>query len=156
MNKQSIHAGDVLSAREGRATVTINGNVEDLFYAKAVEAKITKKKTEINTLGKRATQHKTVGWSGSGTLTLFYVSSLFRSLLSEYNKTGKDFYFTLTAENDDPGSTVGKQTVILYDCNVDESVLTKFDVDSEVLTEELPFTFSDFEIIDEFSDITTN
>lgn len=146
-----LKAPDVISGKEGRAYAVINGNVEELFYAKNIEATVEKSKSEIKTLGRRATQHKTTGWSGSGTLTLYYVTSLFRRLMLEYARTGKDFYFTLQVINEDPSSATGRQTTVLKECNIDSVVLAKLDVDADELDEEVPFTFSDFDLPDQFN-----
>lgn len=145
-----LRAGDTLSGEQGKAIANIGGRIEDLFYLKDMEATLEKLKAEVRVLGRRATQHKGNGWTGTGTMTLYYVTSVFRSMVHEYAKTGKDHYFTLTVVNEDPTSTVGRQTIVLYGCNVDSLVLTKLDVEAEALDEEISFTFDDFDILDEF------
>lgn len=146
-----LEAPDVISGKEARAYAVIDGNVEELFYAKSIEAKMEKNKKEIKVLGRRATQHKTTGWNGTGTMTIYYVTSIFRRKILEYARTGKDFYFTLQVINEDPVSAAGKQTTILKECNIDSVILAKFDVDADELDEEVPFTFSDFDIPDQFN-----
>jgi len=143
-------ARDTISGQRAEAFATINGNVEDLFYAKKLEATITKDKTDVKTLGSLGTQKKAVGYSGTGTMTIFYITSLFRKLMLDYVKNGKDTYFTMTVTNDDPSSTVGKQTSVLYNCNLDSTVIAKFDTDSELLEEEISFTFTGADLLDEF------
>jgi hypothetical protein len=145
-----LRAGDTISGQEGKATAVIDGKVIDMFYVKSLEAIAEKKKEEVNTLGNRGTQSKTTGWSGTGSITIYYVSSDFRKLMLKYIKTGKDTYFTITVVNEDPQSTVGKQTVVLYDCNLDSTILAKLDVDSSVLDEDVAFTFSGVDLLDEF------
>lgn len=145
-----LRAGDTISGQEGQATAVINGQVESLFFVKELEAKFEKEKTEVKTLGHRGTQHKGNGWSGSGSMTLFYVSTLFRKMALKYAKEGKDTYFDITIVNNDPTSTIGKQTVVLYNCNVDSLILAKLNTDAETLDEDIDFTFDDFDILDEF------
>ena len=145
-----LKAGDTISGQEGTAQANINGQIHDLFFTKSIEATAEKNKTEVKTLGKRGTQHKACGWSGSGSMTIYYVTSLFRKLMIEYIKTGKDTYFDLIITNEDATSTVGKQTMVLYNCNIDSTILAKLDVESEVLDEELEFTFDDADLLDEF------
>ncbi|NMA84753.1 MAG: phage tail tube protein, partial [Epulopiscium sp.] len=125
-----LRAGDTISGQEGKATAIINGVVEDLFFVKTVEATFEKQKTEVRALGKRGTQHKPTGWTGSGSMAVHYITSLFREIALKYAKTGKDTYFNLTIVNDDPASTIGKQTIVLYNCNLDSLTLAKLDVDS--------------------------
>lgn len=146
-----LQAPDVISGKEGRAYAVIDGQVEELFYAKSIEAKVEKTKTEVKVLGRRATQHKATGWNGTGTMTIYYVTSLFRRLMLEYARTGKDFYFTLQVINEDPASAAGRQTTVLKECNIDSVVLARLDVEAEELDEEVPFTFSDFELPEQFN-----
>ena len=150
-----LRAGDTISGQEGKATAVIDGNVQDLFFVKTVEATFEKNKSEVKTLGHRGVQHKGTGWSGSGSMTLYYVTSLFRKMALEYAKNGKDTYFDMTVVNEDPTSSIGKQTVVLYNCNIDSVILAKLDTDSGSLEEDLDFTFDDFDILDSFGNPIT-
>lgn len=145
-----LHAGDVINGAEGKATANLNGQVVDLFYLKNLEATFEKVKTEVRVLGSRAVHHKAGGWSGSGSFDLYYMSPVFRKLALDYAKTGKDLYFTITVVNEDPGSTVGRQTTALYQCNLDNTILAKLDAETEALDESIDFTFEDFDFIDQF------
>jgi hypothetical protein len=71
-------------------------------------------------------------------------------MASSYAKTGQDTYFNITIVNDDPTSTIGKQTVVLYNCNIDNVVLARLDTESDVLEDDIDFTFDDFDILDSF------
>lgn len=148
-----LRAEDTISGREGRAYATINGNVEELFYARTIEATVEKNKSELKMLGSRATQHKATGWSGKGTLTIYYVTSLFRRLMLEYTRTGKDAYFALHVINEDPASSTGRQTVVLKDVNIDSVIAARLDAESDELDEEISFTFSDWDIQDQFQPV---
>lgn len=121
-----------------------------MFWGKNLEATAEIQKTDVYTLGKRGAQHKPNGWSGSGSLTIYYVTSLFRRMAIQYIKTGRPVYFDMTVTNEDPGSTIGPQTTVLKNCTLDSVILAKFDVESEVLDETVDFTFDDVDILDEF------
>ena len=145
---------DPISGKEGVAYAKINGNNEELFFAKTIEASVEKAKSEIKAIGRRTTGHKTTGMSGSGKMTLYYLTPLFRQMLKQYKDTGVDIYFDLVVENNDPSSSAGKQTVLLMDCNLDSVVLTKLDGDSDdPLEEDADFTFEDYDILQEFTKI---
>lgn len=147
--------GDAISGKQAKAFARINGNVEELFYAKSLEATIEKNKVDVPILGRTNTPQRSSGWSGTGTLTVYYVTSLFRELMIEYVQTGKDFWFELQVVNEDPVSSTGKQTVLLSGCNLDSVTITRFDATSDdMLEEELPFTFSDAKLLDRFNPIT--
>lgn len=149
---KTLNAPDTISGKEGRAYAKINGNNEELFFAKAIEANIEKSKSEVKSIGKRMTGHKVTGLNGTGSMTMYYLTPLFRNLLAEYKKTGVDLYFDLVVENDDPASPAGKQTVLLIGCNLDSTVLAKLDGDSDdPLEEDADFTFEDFDILTPFT-----
>lgn len=142
---------DTISGKQAKAYVTLNGRQEELFYAKSLEATIEKNKADVPVLGKTNVGKKAAGWSGTGTLTIYYLSSEFRKLTREYIETGRDFYFDLLVVNDDPASNAGKQSVILKNCNLDSIIAAKFDATSDdMLEEELSFTFDDFVIEEAF------
>lgn len=141
---------DAISGQEGRAYATINGNVEEMFYVRNIEATAEKTKAEGKTIGRRGTQHKATGWNGTGRMNIYYVTSIFRQMMLKYIKIGQDTYFDVTVINEDPGSSVGKQTAVLKDVNLDSVVMAKLDVDSEFLDEDVEFTFEDVDILDSF------
>ena len=72
-------------------------------------------------------------------------------MMLEYKNTGKDVYFDMQIINEDPTSTVGKQEIMLLDCNIDGGILAKFDADGEYLDEDMDFTFEDFSMPEEFT-----
>lgn len=49
---RTMHAKDVISAREATAYVTVNGERFLLFQAKKLEAKLEKTKKEVDILGR--------------------------------------------------------------------------------------------------------
>ncbi|WP_028559019.1 phage tail tube protein [Paenibacillus pinihumi] len=151
-----LSAKDSISGQEGRAYAKVNGVVEELFYLKDLEATAEKQKAEIRTLGRRGTQHKATGWTGTGSMTIYYVTSYFRKMMYDYIKTGKDVYFEITVTNDDPTSTIGKQTTVLKGCNLDSVILAKLDTESDALDEEVSFTYDDVEIPEHFKAPSAN
>lgn len=150
-----LKAGDTISGQEAVATMLVRNpdgttSVENMFWAKNLEATAEIQKTEVRTLGKRGTQNKPTGWSGSGNMTIYYITSLFRKMCLQYIKTGRPVYFDVTVTNQDPGSTVGPQTTVLKSCSLDSVILAKFDVEADVLDESVDFTFDDVDMLDEF------
>ena len=136
-----LKAGDTISGQEAVAKMTIKNSDE---------ATCEIEKTDVKTLGKRGAQHKPNGWSGSGKMTVYYVTSLFRNMALQYIKTGIPVYFDIMVSNNDPASSVGPQTTVLKNCSLDSVILAKFDVESEVMDEDLDFTFDDADILDSF------
>ena len=151
---KTLKAPDTISGKAGRAYAKINGNNEELFFAKSIEAKVEKSKSEIKSIGKRMTGHKTTGAAGSGSMTLYYMTPLFREMMRQWKESGIDVYFDMVVENDDRESSAGKQTTLLMDCNFDSVILTKLDGDSDdALDEDIDFTVEDFDILTPFTKI---
>ena len=146
-----LRAGDVISGQEGTAQAIINGQVEKLFMIRSLTATAEKRKDAVRTLGRRGEQQKAAGWSGTGTMTVYYVTSLFRKLMLEYIKNGRDVYFDIIITNEDPTSTIGRQTVALHGCNLDSAVVAMLDVESTALEEDMDFTFDDADLMEEFT-----
>lgn len=146
-----MNAKDTISASLAECFVTIEGNRYNFMQAINLEAQFTKNKSEIPILGKTGKGNKATGWSGSGSATFHYNTSIFRELAYRYKQTGEDIYFDIQVTNNDPTSSVGRQTVILKDCNLDGGLLAKFDADAEYLDEDMNFTFEDFEIPEKFN-----
>ena len=149
---RTLNAPDTISGKEGRAYAKINGNNEDLFMAKNIESTVEKAKSEIKAIGKRMTGHKTTGGNGTGSMTLYYLTPLFRDMIKQWKETGVDVYFDMVVENDDPESSAGKQSILLIGCNLDSTILAKLDGDSDdPLDEDIDFTFEDFDILTPFT-----
>ena len=148
---QIMKAKDTVTASLAECFVTIEGTRYNFMQAINLEASIEKTKTEVPILGKTGKGNKSTGWKGTGSATFHYTSSLFRELLVKFKETGEDVYFDIQVTNEDPTSTIGRQTVILKDVNLDGGLLTKFDADGEYLDEDVDFTFEDFEMPEKFT-----
>ena len=84
-------------------------------------------------------------------MTIYYATTTFRKMMLDYIKNGKDVYFDIQVINEDPSSTLGKQVVKLGNVNLDSVVMAQFDVDTEILEEDIDFTFEDVDIDQEFA-----
>ena len=146
-----LQAEDAVNGREGIATVEINGEVAELMELANITVSIEKTKTEFKAIGTINTQNKTTGWKGTGSATVRYISSRWAKLVEEYVKTGKDTYFTIVVTNEDPGSATGKQVIQVLGCNIDGLDIAKLDIDSDVLDQDIDFTFNDFNVLQEFN-----
>lgn len=149
-----MNAKDAVSASLADCFVTIEGNRYCFMQAINLEANFEKNKSEVPILGKTGKGNKSTGWKGSGSATFHYNTSIFRELMLRYKNTGEDVYFDIQVTNEDATSSVGRQTVILKDCNMDGGILTKFDADAEYLDEDMDFTFEDFEIPEKFTNLS--
>ena len=134
---------DAISGSLAKCFVTIGNRRYSFMQAINVKAEMEKTKVEVPILGK----------TGTGSATFHMNTSIFRELLQEYTRTGKDVYFDMQLVNEDPTASVGKQTIMLIDCNLDGGIIALFDADADYLEDEFDFTFEDWKIVDKFTDL---
>lgn len=150
----TMNSKDTLSAKLATCYVTINGNRYNFMQAINLEANFEKNKAEVPILGKTGVGNKSTGWKGTGSATFHYNTSIFRDLMQQYKDKGEDVYFEIQVSNEDPTTSVGRQTVVFLGCNIDGGILAKFDADGEYLDEDMDFTFEDFKIAEKFKTLT--
>ncbi len=151
MDNKYLLAKDIISGQEAHGYMTINGRNILMFFAKKVTAEAEKTTTDVKTVGRRIVQQKATGVKLTGTMTIYDVTPEFRRVMSDYIHNGIDTYFDMTIINDDPTSGIGKQTAVLYDVNISKAVMAQWDVDSDALDYEVPFSYGDIKYLDEFS-----
>jgi len=144
---------DAISGSLAKCFVTIGNKRYSFMQAINVKAEMEKTKVEVPILGKTGKGNKAAGWKGTGSATFHMNTSIFRELLQEYTRTGKDVYFDMQLVNEDPTASVGKQTIMLIDCNLDGGIIALFDADADYLEDEFDFTFEDWKIVDKFTDL---
>ena len=149
--RQTMNARDSISAAKAECYVTIGNDRLYLMQVINLEASVEKTKTEVPIMGRTGKGNKATGWKGTGSATIHYNTSVFRKMLYQYKETGEDIYFDIQITNEDPTSHVGRQTIILKDCNLDGGIIAKMDADAEYLDEEFDFTFEDWEMPEEFA-----
>ena len=139
-------AMESVSAKLAECYINYNGKRYNMMNAINLEAKVELKKSDIAILGKTAVGKKPNGWEGTGSATFHFNTSLFRSMINSYKKSGKFIYFDMEIVNSDPTTSIGSQIVKLKNCCMDSVVLAKFDASSDdSLEEDMDFTFDDFE-----------
>lgn len=141
---------DAISGSLAKCFVTIEGKRFNFMQAINVKAEMEKNKVEVPILGKTGKGNKAAGWKGTGSATFHFNTSIFREVLQEYTRTGKDLYFDMQIVNEDPTASVDKQTIMLIDCNLDGGIIAQFDADADYLEDEFDFTFEDWKLMDKF------
>lgn len=148
-----MKASDTLFASLARCYVSIGDKRYNFMNMINMEATFKKRKVTVPILGKTGKGHRAAGWEGTGKGKMYYNSSVMRKMAEEYKNSGEDMYFDIQIVNEDKSTSVGKQEVILKDCNLDSMILAKFDADGELLDEDIEFTFDDFEIKSGFNEL---
>lgn len=148
---ETMHARDAISGASGEAYVTIEGNRYKLANLINIQADMGKNKTAVPILGKVGKGNKSTGAEYTGNATFHFNTSIFRELLYRYKETGEDIYFDIQTTNEDKSSSVGRQTVILKDCNLDGGIIALLDADAEYLEDTIDFTYEDWDFPEKFS-----
>jgi len=142
-----------VDGRRGIIIATIGGNVVELAEIKNLTATIDKNKSSYRVLGDPGERHKSAGWSGTGSATYHWVTSRWQKMLIDYAKTGEDVYFTIVVTNDDPGSSAGRNSVKLGQCNIDSGDIVMIDIDTDLLEGSFDYTFSEVDSLEAFNEI---
>ena len=143
---------DALNGKQGTAFMTINGQNIEMFGMKKFNSNAEFQETDFKVVGTTLVQKKTTGVSLTGTMTIYYGTPHFLRLLLDYLKTGRLPYFTLQITNEDPATSVGTQTVVLYNVKLQKLPIAMLDADADFLEMEVGFSFTNVEVLNYFND----
>lgn len=146
-----LKSDEVISGREGMVQATIDGVVRELAEIRTLEANAALNKTEFKVLGFRGTYNKVTGFTCSGSMTMYYNTSLYAQIVEIYMKTGVIVPIDIIVLNEDPSSSIGKQRVRLNGVILNEVTVAKVDAEAEFIDSSADFSYVDFDILDKFS-----
>ncbi len=142
---------DTISSHEGKAYITIDGQNRELFEVSSLSAQIDLIVQERRLLGHRMTQHKVVGATGTGSMTIYFMNSEMLNQAIQYLRTGNYKGLKVQVKNEDPQSTIGKQEVVLSNVFLATiPVATLDDQSDDPITFDTDFTFDDIEVLESF------
>lgn len=149
---QTMNARNAVSAKMAQCYITIDGNRYNFMSAINLEVTFEKSKTEVPILGRMNRGHKSVGSNITGSAEFHFNTSVWRELAWKFQETGEDIYFDIQIDSEDiTASDIGRQSIVLYDCNFDSVILAAFDADSDdTLTESIDFTVERFDMPEAF------
>ena len=143
---------DALNGKQGSAFMTLDGQNIEIFGRKKFQSDAEFQDTDFKVVGTTLVQKKTTGVSLTGTMTIYFGTPHFLRLLQEYLKTGRLPYFTLQITNDDPATSVGTQTVVLYNVKLQKLPVAMLDADADFLEMEVGFSYTNIEVLNYFND----
>lgn len=149
---QTMAARNAPSSKMAECYITIDGNRYNFMSAINVEVKFEKSKTEVPILGRMNKGHKSTGSTITGSGEFHKNTSIWNEIAYRFQETGEDFYFDMQITNEDKTTEIGRQTIMLYDCNFDSITLAQFDADSDdTLREAIDFTADRFEMPEKYT-----
>lgn len=144
---------DTLNGAAGKAVITQDGQVKELFGAKNVKTQAEITSSDMKVVGTKKVQQKPGAVKQTGTMTIYYGTPLFLEMVHQYIHKGVMPYFNLQVTNNDPTTTVGVQTVAYYNCKLTGTIpLSVLDADADMLTLDVSFSYEDFEPLSNFHD----
>lgn len=149
----TMNSQDAISGSLAECYITIEGNRYNFMQLYEFEAKYEMNIVEVPILGKTTKGHKAVGGNGTWSGTAHFNQSILRQLLYRFQTNGEMVYFDIQVTNSDPTSSIGKQTIILKNCLMEGGILTKFNADEEILSEDISGTFDSWEMPEKFTNL---
>ncbi len=136
---------DAISAKEGKAFVTLDKKIKELGEITGLEAKLTINTADVKVIGKRLLGKKAVGAEGTGTAKIHFKQSILRDIATTFIKTGAYPQIDIQVINDDPAVKGGRVVYNLKGVIFASALLNKLDVDADdVIIDETDFTFNDY------------
>ena len=148
-----MDARDAVYGGLAECFVTIDGRRLNFMSMTSFESKWETTITDVPILGKVGMGHKSAGGKGTWSGTAHYNQSHFRQMADTYQKTGVMPYFEIQVTNEDPGTSVGRQTIIHRGCLCDSFILAKFEAGEEIMDEELSGTFESWDMPEKFREL---
>lgn len=148
-----MNANDAVYGGLAECFITIGTRRYNFMSMTDFESKWDVTVKDVPILGKVGMGHKAAGGKGTWSGTAHYNQSVFRKMADTYQKTGALPYFEIQVSNEDPTSTVGRQTIIHRGCLCDSFILAKFKSGEDLLDEELSGTFESWDMPEEFNEL---
>lgn len=150
MNSAMQHPDNVIYGSLAECFITIDGNRYCFMSMTEFSSEWQATIKEVPILGKVGMGHKMAGGKGTWSGTAHYNQSIFRKMAYDYQKTGVMPRFEIQVTNEDPASTIGRQTIILHDCLCESFTLAKFKAGEDTLDESLSGTFESWDMPETF------
>ena len=112
-----------------------------------LQAKVSFNKEDVALCGQMASDKKVTSIECTGSLRMHKVTSRMALALGENIRNGKDVRFTIVSKLKDPDA-YGAERVVLSNVSFDDLTLADWEAKS-VGKVECPFTFTDYEFLDE-------
>ena len=144
---------DALNGKQGSAFITLDGRNIEMFGLKKFNSDAEFQESDFKVVGTTLVQKKTTGVSLTGSMTIYYGTPHFIRILQDNIKTGKLPYFTIQSTNDDPSTSVGTQTVVLYNVKLQKVPVAVLDAEADFLEMEVSFSYTSMEVLNYFNDV---
>ena len=146
-------AKDTINGAEGSIFITKDGRQYEVASVKKVSATINILTEQMSVVGTRIKQEKPKGVEQKGKGTIYYGSNLFTDMVLDYSKNGQFPLFDMQITNEDPATTLGRQTIVLYGCQLIGAIpIAILDSDETMLNYDFEFSYTTAERLEKFKE----
>lgn len=151
--RELLDIQNLVNGAEGTVYLQRENEMIPLLNIRTITASVSKDKETKKVIGSKVAKNRLAGYTFSGTMNVYYCSSYFTKMLRDDIKNGTNTTFTLIVTNEDPASSIGRQSIALYNVDIDSHDILSLDVDASDMNSDIPFTFDDFEILEAFAEV---
>lgn len=148
-----IRGNDVNRGTDVKFLVEVNGRRRDYIFATDFESKIALNNVDVPRICTREQGKKAGTVTMTGTATVYYMDPETRRIVLDYVRTGVWPNIVMIVRNEDKDSRSGAQTVIHNNVKFDEITLSKFGASTDLLDEQITFSYDTPEITEEFTEL---
>lgn len=148
-----IRGNDPNRGTDVQFLVEVDGKRRDYIHATDFETKVSLNNTDVPRICTRQQGKKAGTATMSGTATVYYMDSQVRTIVLDYLRTGIWPNIVMIVRNEDKDSRSGAQTVVHNNVKFDEITLSKFSATTELLDEQITFTYDTPELTEEFTEL---
>lgn len=150
MYENTMHPRDAIFGSLAECYVTVNDTRYNFMQLYEFESHAEVNIVDVPILGRVGKGHKPAGMNYTWSGTAHYNQSVMREIAHRYKSVGYMPYFDIQVTNEDPTSSIGRQTITHTGCLIEDFTLAKFNADDEILDEELSGTFEDWDMPEKF------
>lgn len=151
--RELLDIQNLVNGAEGTVYLQKDNEMIPLLNIRTITATVSKDKETKKVIGSKVARNRLSGYTLSGTMNIYYCSSYFTKQLRDDIKNGTNTTFTLIVTNEDPASGIGRQSIALYNVDIDSHDILALDIDASDMNSDIPFTFDDFEILEAFDEV---
>lgn len=146
-------ARDTVNGAEGKVFITVDGRNIEIAGMRNITTNAEIQSNDMRVIGTRKIQNKNNGAKQTGTGNIYYGSNIFSDMVLQYINTGVMPEFDIQITNDDPGTSIGQQTMAYYGCTLTGTIpLSILNDEEAMLNFDFNFAWSRVARLNAFSD----
>ena len=115
---QHLLAPDTLNGASGSIVVNVGGKNQVVAGMRNIQITGDIEAEEMRVIGTKKVQQKQNGVTLAGSGNVYYGTNLFTDMVLDYINNGITTEFSIQVTNEDPATSVGRQTIAVYGCTL--------------------------------------